>query len=163
LLLGNSPASTTSPPSPPRRRPTTPSTPEPWASASSRKPSTRTTPAPTTSSTPTASPPPAPTSPSSTGPCPPTAAPPTASPAPAHVATTAPGGPAAQLHLAGAPDAPPPTRRAGRVPHAAFPPPTFAAYDPCVHRLAEIRLPTTGPVRRFYSKGLYLPDPNGIL
>ena len=88
-------------------------------------------------------------------------------PAPAavkvHVYEMADGGPSAQLHVAVEPDAPPATQGAGGVHHVAFRTPTYAEYDAWVKRLADLRIPNSGPVDRFYFKSLYFREPNGIL
>jgi glyoxalase family protein len=72
-------------------------------------------------------------------------------------------GPAGELHVAVEPDAPPATQGAGGVHHVAFRTPTFAEYDGWVKRLADLRIPNSGPVDRFYFKSLYFREPNGIL
>lgn len=80
-----------------------------------------------------------------------------------HVYEMADGGPAAQLHVAVEPDAPPATQGAGAVHHVAFRTPTFDQYDAWAARLNELRIPNSGPIDRFYFKSLYFREPNGIL
>ena len=80
-----------------------------------------------------------------------------------HVYEMGPGGPAAELHVAVEPNAPPAGQGAGGVHHVAFRTPTFAEYDQWLARLNELRIPNSGPVDRFYFKSLYFREPNGIL
>jgi glyoxalase family protein len=77
--------------------------------------------------------------------------------------TTSGAGPAGELHVAVEPTAPPATQGAGGVHHVAFRTPTFTEYDAWVKRLADLRIPNSGPVDRFYFKSLYFREPNGIL
>jgi glyoxalase family protein len=80
-----------------------------------------------------------------------------------HVYEMADGGPSAQLHVAVEPDAPPVSQGAGGVHHVAFRTPTYDQYDAWVQRLADLRIPNSGPVDRFYFRSLYFREPNGIL
>jgi glyoxalase family protein len=80
-----------------------------------------------------------------------------------HVYEMAAGGPAAQLHVAVEPDAPPARQGAGGVHHVAFRTPTYAEYDAWAKRLTDLRIPNSGPIDRFYFKSLYFREPNGIL
>jgi glyoxalase family protein len=80
-----------------------------------------------------------------------------------HVYTMGDGGPAAELHVAVEPNLPPASQGAGAVHHVAFRVPTFAEYDQWNARLAEMRIPSSGPVDRFYFRSLYFREPNGIL
>jgi glyoxalase family protein len=73
------------------------------------------------------------------------------------------GGPAAELHVAVEPDLRPGISGAGGVHHVAFRVPTFNEYDRWYERLQELRIPSSGPVDRFYFKSLYFREPNGIL
>jgi glyoxalase family protein len=74
-----------------------------------------------------------------------------------------PGGPAAELHVAVEPNAPPAEQGAGAVHHVAFRTPTFEEYDQWLARLNEMRIPNSGPVDRFYFRSLYFREPNGVL
>ena len=80
-----------------------------------------------------------------------------------HVYTMGDGGPAAELHVAVEPNLPPASQGAGAVHHVAFRVPTFEEYDQWNARLAEMRIPSSGPVDRFYFRSLYFREPNGIL
>jgi glyoxalase family protein len=80
-----------------------------------------------------------------------------------HVFETGAGGPAAELHVAVEPQLAPASSGAGGVHHVAFRVPTFAEYDQWFARLQELRVPSSGPVDRFYFKSLYFREPNGIL
>jgi glyoxalase family protein len=73
-----------------------------------------------------------------------------------------PGGPAAELHVAVEPDLPPAQAGAGGVHHVAFRTPD-AEYDAWAERLREMRVPSSGPVDRYYFRSLYFREPNGIL
>ena len=72
------------------------------------------------------------------------------------------GGPAAELHVAVEPDLPAVEPGAGGVHHVAFRIPD-ADYAAWVERLQNLRLPSSGPVDRFYFRSLYFREPNGIL
>jgi glyoxalase family protein len=72
------------------------------------------------------------------------------------------GGPAAELHLAVEPGLPFARQGAGGVHHVALRT-TTDDYDAWLSRLAEARIPSSGPVDRFYFRSLYFRDPNGIL
>jgi len=72
-------------------------------------------------------------------------------------------GPAAELHVAVEPHLPPAGQGAGGVHHVAFRVPTFEEYDQWAARLKEARVPSSGPVDRFYFRSLYFREPNGIL
>ena len=80
----------------------------------------------------------------------------------AHVFSTGTGGPAAELHVVERPDLPPARQGAGSVHHVAFRT-TLADYDVWAKRLESLRVPTSGPVDRFWFKSLYFREPNGIL
>jgi len=80
-----------------------------------------------------------------------------------HVYAMGDGGPAAELHVAVEPNLPPASQGAGAVHHVAFRVPTFAEYDQWNARLAELRIPSSGPVDRFYFRSLYFREPNGIV
>ena len=72
------------------------------------------------------------------------------------------GGPAAELHLVAEPDLPPARQGAGAVHHVAFriPDTDYAAW---ADRLKQRRMPSSGPVDRYYFRSLYFREPNGIL
>ncbi|GGE34962.1 glyoxalase [Agaricicola taiwanensis] len=72
------------------------------------------------------------------------------------------GGAAAELHVAVEPDLPQAQQGAGGVHHVAFRIPD-ADYEAWTDRLRSIRLPSSGPVDRFYFRSLYFREPNGIL
>ncbi|MCJ2080047.1 ring-cleaving dioxygenase [Methylobacterium sp. J-090] len=72
------------------------------------------------------------------------------------------GGPAAELHLLSQPDLPPARQGAGSVHHVAFRIPD-ADYAAWADRLKVKRMPTSGPIDRFYFQSLYFREPNGIL
>lgn len=80
-----------------------------------------------------------------------------------HVFETGAGGPSAELHVAVEPRLRPASPGAGGVHHVAFRIPTFAEYDRWHDRLRELRIPSSGPVDRFYFKSLYFRTPSGIL
>ena len=72
------------------------------------------------------------------------------------------GGPAAELHVAVELGLPVARLGAGGVHHVAFRIPD-ADYDGWAERLRTLRVPTSGPVDRFYFRSLYFREPNGIL
>ena len=72
------------------------------------------------------------------------------------------GGPAAELHVAVEPNLPVVEPGAGGVHHVAFRIPD-ADYRAWAERLQNLRLPSSGPVDRFYFRSLYFREPNGIL
>ena len=80
-----------------------------------------------------------------------------------HVFEMGPGGAAAELHVAVQPDLPLTSPGAGGVHHVAFRTPTFAEHDAWIERLAELRIPNSGLVDRYYFRSLYFREPNGIL
>jgi glyoxalase family protein len=71
-------------------------------------------------------------------------------------------GPVAELHEAVEPNLPPAGQGAGGVHHVAFNIPS-ASYAAWTQRLKEMRIPSSGPVDRFWFKSLYFREPNGIL
>jgi glyoxalase family protein len=79
-----------------------------------------------------------------------------------HVFAMGPGGPAAELHVAVEPGLPPAQPGAGGVHHLAFRVPD-ADYGAWAERLARARVPSSGPVDRFYFRSLYFREPGGIL
>jgi glyoxalase family protein len=80
-----------------------------------------------------------------------------------HVYEMGEGGPAAELHVAVEPGLPPVQPGAGGVHHVAFRTPNEETYRACAERLRSVRLPSSGPVDRFYFRSLYFREPNGIL
>lgn len=72
------------------------------------------------------------------------------------------GGPAAELHVVIEPDAPIARQGAGAVHHVAFRTPDDQ-YTAWQERLSKLRVPSSGPVDRFYFRSLYFREPNGIL
>jgi glyoxalase family protein len=79
-----------------------------------------------------------------------------------HVYQMGQGGAAAELHVAVQPDLPVAQQGAGSVHHVAFRIPD-ADYETWADRLNQVRLPSSGPVDRFYFRSLYFREPNGIL
>ena len=72
------------------------------------------------------------------------------------------GGPGAELHVAEEPGLPFARQGAGSVHHVAFRIPDDD-YDYWTDRLQSLRMPSSGPVDRFYFKSLYFREPSGIL
>jgi glyoxalase family protein len=72
------------------------------------------------------------------------------------------GGAAAELHVAVEPRAPMAQQGAGGVHHVAFRIPD-ADYTAWADRLARFRVPSSGPVDRYYFRSLYFREPNGVL
>jgi glyoxalase family protein len=79
-----------------------------------------------------------------------------------HVYEMGEGGPAAELHVRVEPDLPQAQPGAGGVHHVAFRV-RDDEYDGWVARLQRLRIPSSGPVDRFYFRSLYTREPNGIL
>ena len=73
-----------------------------------------------------------------------------------------PGGAEAELHVAVEPNLPVAQPGAGSVHHVAFRIPD-ADYKAWAERLETVRLPSSGPVDRFYFRSLYFREPGGIL
>jgi glyoxalase family protein len=80
-----------------------------------------------------------------------------------HVYEMGQGGPAAELHVAVEPGLPEARQGAGCVHHVAFRTPNAAEYEAWNERLREMRIPSSGPVDRFYFRSLYFREPNGVL
>lgn len=80
-----------------------------------------------------------------------------------HVYEMGAGGPAAELHIAVEPDLRHARQGAGGVHHVAFRVPDFEQYDAWTKRLQALRIPSSGPVERYYFRSLYFREPNGIL
>jgi glyoxalase family protein len=74
-----------------------------------------------------------------------------------------PGGPAAELHVVERPDLPQAVQGAGAVHHVAFRTPDQEEYRAWAERLRAARVPSSGPVDRYYFQSLYFREPNGIL
>ena len=81
---------------------------------------------------------------------------------PVHVYEMGEGGTSAELHLVVAPSLPAARQGAGGVHHVAFriPDGDYAGWSEWIR---DKRMPTSGPVDRFYFKSLYFREPNGIL
>ncbi|MFD2238334.1 ring-cleaving dioxygenase [Aureimonas populi] len=79
-----------------------------------------------------------------------------------HVFAMGEGGASAELHVAEEPGLPQARAGAGSVHHVAFRIPDDA-YGAWAERLKTVRLPSSGPVDRFYFRSLYFREPNGIL
>lgn len=73
------------------------------------------------------------------------------------------GGPAAELHVMVESKAPAARVGAGGLHHVAFRAPGFTDHEKWVKHLEEMRVPSSGPVDRFYFKSLYFREPSGIL
>jgi glyoxalase family protein len=80
-----------------------------------------------------------------------------------HVYDMGEGGPAAELHVRVEPGLAPAGQGAGGVHHVAFRTPDENTYRACDERLRVMRVPSSGPVDRFYFKSLYFREPSGIL
>jgi glyoxalase family protein len=81
---------------------------------------------------------------------------------PVQVFTMGPGGPGGELHVAVEPGLPPARPGAGGVHHVAFRVPD-ADYGAWAERLERARVPSSGPVDRFYFRSLYFREPGGVL
>jgi glyoxalase family protein len=79
-----------------------------------------------------------------------------------HVYEMGEGGPAAELHVRVEPGLRPAQSGAGGVHHVAFRV-RDEEYAYWVDRLRQQRIPSSGPVDRFYFRSLYTREPNGIL
>lgn len=79
-----------------------------------------------------------------------------------HVYEMGAGGAAAELHVAVVPDLPAAQPGAGGVHHVAFRIPD-AEYDAWTDLLRQARVPSSGPVDRFYFRSLYFREPSGVL
>ncbi len=81
-----------------------------------------------------------------------------------HVYAMAGGGETArELHVKVEPDLPRARQGAGAVHHVAFRTPDEAGYRYWADRLQALRIPSSGPVDRFYFRSLYFREPGGIL
>ncbi|KQT80711.1 ring-cleaving dioxygenase [Methylobacterium sp. Leaf466] len=72
------------------------------------------------------------------------------------------GGPAAELHLLSEPGRAPARQGAGGVHHVAFRIPD-ADYGAWADRLQQRRMPSSGPIDRYYFRSLYFREPGGVL
>ncbi|NKE44318.1 ring-cleaving dioxygenase [Roseomonas frigidaquae] len=79
-----------------------------------------------------------------------------------HIFEMGEGGPAAELHVRVEPHLPQAQPGAGGVHHVAFRV-RDEEYEGWVERLQRLRIPSSGPVDRFYFRSLYTREPNGIL
>jgi glyoxalase family protein len=84
-------------------------------------------------------------------------------PAQIHVFAMGEGGPAAELHVIEQGDLAVARQGAGGVHHVAFRTPDEQQYHAWTQRLAELRVPNSGEIDRFYFRSLYFREPNGIL
>lgn len=80
-----------------------------------------------------------------------------------HVYEMGDGGPASELHVAVEPHLARARQGAGSVHHIAFRTPDIDQYRAWARRLEELRLPSSGPIDRFYFRSLYFREPGGIL
>lgn len=80
-----------------------------------------------------------------------------------HVFEMGDGGAAAELHVAVQPDLPVARQGAGAVHHVAFRVPDKPAIHEWANRLAEMRVPNSGEVERYYFRSLYFREPGGNL
>ncbi len=80
-----------------------------------------------------------------------------------HVYAMGGDGPSAELQVLVEPAADPARQGAGGVHHVAFRVPTFDQYEAWNRRLHDYRIPSSGPVDRFYFRSLYFRDRSGIL
>lgn len=72
-------------------------------------------------------------------------------------------GPASELHVAEDPDFLPARQGAGGVHHVAFRVGGREEYEAWNRRLQAFRIPSSGPVDRYYFRSLYFQEPHGIL
>jgi glyoxalase family protein len=79
-----------------------------------------------------------------------------------HVFQMGGGGAAAELHVAVRPDLDPSQPGGGSAHHVAFRVPD-ADYEAWADRLERVRMPSSGPVDRYYFRSLYFREPNGVL
>ena len=82
--------------------------------------------------------------------------------APTRVYAMGPGGAGAELHLAAEPGLPVARQGAGAVHHLALRTPD-GEYEDWVRRLRDLRVPSSGPVDRYYFRSLYFREPGGVL
>jgi len=80
-----------------------------------------------------------------------------------HVFAMGDGGPAAELHVAVHPGATAARQGAGGVHHVAFRTPDVESLHRWTARLAELHVPSSGEVERYYFRSLYFREPAGVL
>jgi glyoxalase family protein len=80
-----------------------------------------------------------------------------------HVYEMGEGGAHAELHVAVQPGLPIAEQGAGAVHHVAFRTPDDTQYDAWAKRFADMGIPNSGKVDRYYFHSLYFREPNGIL
>ncbi len=80
-----------------------------------------------------------------------------------HVYSMGEGGPSSELQVAVEPGSSVARQGAGGVHHVAFRAPTFEQHEAWNRRLDDFRIPSNGPVDRFYFRSLYFREPSGIL
>ncbi|HET6231976.1 MAG TPA: ring-cleaving dioxygenase [Longimicrobiaceae bacterium] len=80
-----------------------------------------------------------------------------------HVYEMGAGGPHAELHVAVQPDLAVARQGAGGVHHVAFRTPNEEEYHGWTRHLAELGIPTSGEIDRYYFRSLYFREPGGIL
>jgi glyoxalase family protein len=80
-----------------------------------------------------------------------------------HVYEMGAGGPHAELHVAVQPDLAVARQGAGGVHHVAFRTPDEEEYHGWTRYLAELGIPTSGEIDRYYFRSLYFREPGGIL
>ena len=73
------------------------------------------------------------------------------------------GTPETELHVAVEPGLPQGRQGAGAVHHLALRTPDDASYVAWAERLKAARMPSSGPVDRYYFRSLYFREPAGIL
>ena len=73
------------------------------------------------------------------------------------------GQPDRELHVRVEPGLPAARQGAGAVHHIAFRTPDLDGYQAWAERLKSRRMPSSGPVDRYYFRSLYFREPNGIL
>lgn len=73
------------------------------------------------------------------------------------------GQPETELHVAVEPELPPARQGAGGVHHVALRTPDLESYSGWADRLKRMRMPSSGPVDRYYFRSLYFREPGGIL
>ncbi|HEY5818039.1 MAG TPA: ring-cleaving dioxygenase [Mesorhizobium sp.] len=80
-----------------------------------------------------------------------------------HVYAMGAGGASAELHVAVQPGLSPSRQGAGAVHHVAFRTPDVEQIHAWTERLAEMRIPSSGEVERYYFRSLYFREPGGVL
>lgn len=80
-----------------------------------------------------------------------------------HVFAMGPGGAAAELHVVAEPNTPVARQGAGAVHHVAFRTPDRAGLIAWARHVAELGIPNSGEVDRYYFRSLYFREPGGVL